>query len=325
MKAKEPLTSVIIPCYNMEAFLPAALNSLLAQTAGNLQILVIDDGSSDGSANVAKEFAARDPRIQLFQKVNGGLSSARNYGLDRATGEFVAFLDGDDFWHPEKVERHLLHFAHHSKIGISYSATQFVGMDGRSLRHSRKPKMARLSPYYLYCRNPITNGSNAVFRREIFDHHRFDETLPNNQDVDCWLRIAFAPPACWEFGGIPERLTYYRVNSGGLSHDFSKHYECARRVWEKSKSYAPEIATQFAGLAEAFQLRFYARRAISARDFQAARSYLRLALEKDARILLREPVQTLVTLLVSLLPFTPGPKLAAIEEDPVRRPGIPPH
>jgi glycosyltransferase involved in cell wall biosynthesis len=286
----------------MEQFLPAALESSIAQTHRALQILVVDDGSRDGTAAVAKTFAARDSRICLLQKPNGGLSSARNHGLDFATGKFVAFLDGDDFWHPAKVERHLAHFAANRSLGVSYSGTRFVNMNGAPMFHSRVPKTHSISKYYLYCRNPITNGSNAVFLREIFDYHRFDESLSNNQDVDCWLRIAFAPPAHWAFGGVPEVLTFYRVNMSGLSNDFSKHYECARRVWEKSKSYAPEIAAEFASLAEAFQLRFYARRAISARDLSSARKYIRLALAKDARIFFREPIQTAATLLAALAP-----------------------
>lgn len=298
------LVSVIIPCYNKAEYLPTALESLIEQTYRNLEILVIDDGSHDESVAVTKAFAERDSRIRLFQKTNGGAGSARNFGIDHATGKYVAFLDGDDFWHPSKVEFHMRHFAANPDLGVSYSGTKFVGADGKPLPHARVPKTSGLSPYYLYCRNPITNGSNAVFLREIFDFHRFDESLPHSEDVDCWLRVAFAPPARWKFGGIPEKLTYYRVHTSSKSHKFSKHYESAKRIWEKSKEYAPEAASQFASLAEAFLLRFYARRAISAKDDAAARRYLRDAFTKDARILLREPLQTAVTLLAAMMPLS---------------------
>lgn len=299
-----PLVSVIVPCFNAARFLSQTLDSLRSQTYRNLEILVIDDGSIDETASIAKAFAERDERMVLLRKFNGGLASARNFGLDHASGKYVAFIDGDDFWAPGKVEKHVAHLEADGGVGISYSGTQYVDSAGEPLRHCRLPKTRSISAYYLYCRNPITTGSTAVFRREVFDYHRFDErmvgALGGNEDVDCWLRIAFAPPRKWKFEGIPELLTFYRINPSGLSHDFDRHLASARYTWAKSFAYAPEIAARYAQLAEAFQLRFYARRAIASKQFTAARRFIWLALRTDPRILIREPAHTGVTLLAAL-------------------------
>lgn len=297
----EPEVSVIIPCFNAEAFLAETLQSVCGQTYRRLQILVVDDGSTDRTAEIAADCVRRDERVRLLTKPNGGLSSARNFGIDHARGKYVSFVDGDDLWHPSKIGKHVAHLGSDEAIGVSYSATQFISATGGKL-HRRFPKMGNLSDYDLFCRNPVTTGSTAVFRREVFEHHRFDETLFGYEDVDCWLRIAFAPPAKWRFEGIPELLTLYRVHSQSLSSKFEQQHESAQRAWKKSFEYAPKQARLFASLAEAFQLRFCARRAIASRNFPAARRLMFRAIKADPRILLREGVRTWVSLLVSLLP-----------------------
>jgi hypothetical protein len=211
-------------------------------------------------------------------------------------------LDYDDFWHPDKIRKHMTHLRQNENLGVSYSGTQFVSENGKLLRHRRIPRTSGLTDYYLFCRNPITNGSNAIFRKEVFDLERFDETIPKNQDVDCWLRIAFTPPRRWKFEGISDLLTYYRFSPTGLSHDFAGHFACNQRVLEKAAVYAPEITARYGSLSQAFQLRFYARRAIATGEKKQARRLLVDALLIDWRILLFEPPSTLATLLLAFIP-----------------------
>jgi glycosyltransferase involved in cell wall biosynthesis len=298
----EPLVSVIVPCFNAEAFMRQTLQSVCGQTYRNLEILVVDDGSTDHTPDIAREFAAADARVRLLQKTNGGLSSARNFGIDHARGKYLSFVDGDDFWHPSKIEKHVAHLEANPEVGVSYSATQFVDQRGQPMRHRRFPKMRNLSDYYLFCRNPITTGSTAVFRREIFDHHRFDETLAGYEDVDCWLRIAFAPPKKWRFEGVNELLTYYRVHPQGISNKADEQFASAQRALAATFSYAPAQAAKYARLAEAFQLRFYARRAVVSRQSHVARRFIFRAIKTDPRILFVEGAKTLVTLVASFLP-----------------------
>lgn len=298
---KSPLVSVIIPTFNGQRFLLSAVQSVLQQTFEHCEIIIVDDGSTDGSHELIERCLQLDSRIRCIRKNNGGLSSARNAGLDASKGEYVAFLDDDDFWHFSKLQKHIEHLEGRPTIGVSYSGTRFVNIDGHPLRHSRIPRCRKLDDFYTYCRNPITNGSNALFRRDIFEVHRFDETLPRNQDVDCWLRIVFGKPR-WELEGVPELLTFYRVNPSGISTDYHEHLECARKVWAKSFDYAPEVARRYASLAEAFQLRFYARRALSAGDKSTAAKFLKEATRANWRFFVREPVSSMATAMGLVFP-----------------------
>ena len=103
-KSNAPLVSVIIPVYNVAPYLEEALESVINQSYNNLEILVIDDGSTDGSEIICEEYAARDKRIRVIYQVNGGLSDARNTGLDLAAGEYIAFLDSDDAYRSNMIE-----------------------------------------------------------------------------------------------------------------------------------------------------------------------------------------------------------------------------
>ena len=105
MDAKKPLISVIVPVYNVEKYLPKCLDSLLAQTWQELEIIVVDDGSPDNSWDIMQEYARRDSRVRPIRQKNGGLSAARNAGVEAARGEWIGFLDSDDYVAPEMYER----------------------------------------------------------------------------------------------------------------------------------------------------------------------------------------------------------------------------
>lgn len=104
---KQPLISVIVPVYNVEQFLPRCVDSILAQTYQNLEIILVDDGARDASGRICDEYAAKDTRIRVIHKENGGLSSARNAGIDAARGEYLAFVDSDDWIEPDTYQ-HML-------------------------------------------------------------------------------------------------------------------------------------------------------------------------------------------------------------------------
>lgn len=102
---KYPLISVIVPVYNVEQYLRQCLDSILNQTYPEIEVLLINDGSTDASDEICREYAERDNRIRYFVKENGGLSDARNYALDRAEGEYVTFVDSDDFLMEQALEK----------------------------------------------------------------------------------------------------------------------------------------------------------------------------------------------------------------------------
>ncbi|WP_293986131.1 glycosyltransferase [uncultured Megasphaera sp.] len=174
--------SVIIPVYNSEAYLRQTLASVLAQTYENLEVLAIDDGSPDGSLAICREFAQKDARLQVFHKENGGVSSARNFGLERAKGEYIAFLDGDDCIDPEMY-------------AVMISVLEETGADLVDCRVV-KERSYTPQPYekgtvevsskpleYLSKKGYFIDSSlNKVYRRELIGATRFDESISYSED-----------------------------------------------------------------------------------------------------------------------------------------------
>lgn len=133
-----PKISVIIPCYNQAAFLPKAISSLQAQTFEDWECIIINDGSTDNTAEVAANIALRDTRIRLIQKINGGSASARDAGIQAAQGEFIQFLDADDTLFPEKLEKQIA-VMEQDNLDISYTAFCFEYSNGERTKANFVP------------------------------------------------------------------------------------------------------------------------------------------------------------------------------------------
>lgn len=160
---KNELISVIVPVYNIEQYLPACIESILAQTYTNLEIIFIDDGSTDGSGRVCDEYAAKDARIRVIHKPNGGVSSARNVGLDAATGTLIGFVDGDDTIAPEMYQILYSNMCEY-KAEISHCGCKIVWRDRVELRGGTSSKM-------------LYNGAQGV--RELLSGQNIEPTLWN--------------------------------------------------------------------------------------------------------------------------------------------------
>lgn len=182
-----PLISVIIPVYNAEPFLPACLDSVLHQDYPSFEILVIDDGSTDGSAAVIDRYAARDPRIVALHQSNAGVSAARNRGLDEARGEYVAFVDADDRVTPTYLSHLLGHEADLVIAGISLlhevsGRTESYGFDCTRMAHTDRERGALFADAEM--RHTTKGPCSKLFRREIIERHRlrFDPRYSYGED-----------------------------------------------------------------------------------------------------------------------------------------------
>lgn len=214
--------SVVIPAYNASRTIAETLESVIGQTHGNLEILVVDDGSTDDTLAIAEAFARRDQRVRPIQQVNGGVAAARNAGIAAATGEFIAPLDADDLWHPTKVERQLQVFHENDdRLGLVY--TWFALIDHRSrvmqLRHRPEHEGEVLAA--LAYHNFIGNGSSAMIRKDALAHSSgYDSTLRarGGQGCEDW-KLYFQIAERYHFGLVPEALTGYRHLDDNMSSD----------------------------------------------------------------------------------------------------------
>jgi len=186
-----PLVSIVMPCYNAARHLERSVGSVLAQTLGEWELLVVDDGSTDESWAVLSSMASRDARIRTFRQRNAGAPAARNRALDEALAPWVAFLDADDTWEPEFLQNMTTALGAAPDAGIAYCGWQQHGLGGGRDTPFVPPDYEateKVEAFLGGCRWPI---HAAVTRRSlIVSTGKFDLTLPTCEDYDLWLRLA---------------------------------------------------------------------------------------------------------------------------------------
>lgn len=302
--------SVIIPIYNVEKYIAVAVQSVLNQTYENFELLIVDDGSPDRSVEICQQFT--DPRIKIIRQKNRGLAGARNTGIRNAQGTYLAFLDGDDLWLPEMLEKNIAHLETSPDVGISFNRSAFIDEAGNELGTYTMPQLKDIDVPCLLRGSPIGNGSAAVIRREVLEAIRFqdnlygsvedfyfDDRFRQSEDIEFWLRIVIQTP--WKIAGIPDVMTLYRVNTASLSANFLKQFESWEKVFEKTRSYAAEKVEPWESMARAYQLRYLARSAVRMQAGEAAVQLINRALSTYWRILLEEPRRTILTWLAAYL------------------------
>ncbi len=183
---EEPLVSVVIPAYNAAAFIERALQSVLAQTWRSFEILVIDDGSTDATASLVQ---AMNGPIRYVHQDNAGASAARNRGIAESRGEFIAFLDSDDEWMPERLEKTIRPLMADPSLGWTWSKAWRIFPDGRREISQERNVSVRLA-WGLYP-PPYAHTPNTLFRRDIFRTcGDFDISFTNYEDHDLYLRVS---------------------------------------------------------------------------------------------------------------------------------------
>ncbi len=205
------MISVVIPTYNRSALVREAVTSVLAQEGVALEVIVVNDGSSDDTSAVLASFGSA---IHSISKTHGGASSARNAGIRAAKGEWLAFLDSDDLWLPQKLRKQLAFLGKHPEFKICQTEETWV-RNGQKLnpkKYHRKPRGYCFPQLLERC---LVSPSAVVIHREIFrDVGLFDESLPACEDYDLWLRVGYRYP----LGLLEEPLT---VKRGGHADQLS--------------------------------------------------------------------------------------------------------
>jgi glycosyltransferase involved in cell wall biosynthesis len=302
-----PTVSVITPAYNVEPYLDAAARSVLQQTYTDLELIIVDDGSTDGTSEIAEQIRLREPdRVRVVTTRNRGAAAARNTALSASRGEFIALLDGDDIWEPEFLERQMAVFAVEPDVDLVTGNARFLGSrrHGEAVRPWPDP------------RPPITLATiigdeeavfiMTVFRRRVFDAiGGFDKSIRTNEDFDYWLRAALAG---FRFGRSSEPLAWYRRRDDSLSADAVRMLRGALHVCRNARPLCADRPER--DLLER-QITYYeteldaamARRALAAGDMPAAAAAL-------AGLHGRRP--SLRTAIAALLARRAAPVLAAL-------------
>lgn len=211
MTAATPLVSVVIPTYNRPEFLPGAVETVLGQTHGECEVVVVDDGSeTDYASDVVASYDDRSTPVRLVTHAdNKGLSAARNSGIEAADGEYVAFLDDDDRWHEAKLARQVAAFDRSDDVGMVSCCVAAVSPDNDFLRSERSKPTGDISREILR-KNVVGTPSRVVVSRACLDDvGTFDESLPTKQDWDLYIRIARE----WRVETLQEVLCYRTVHS----------------------------------------------------------------------------------------------------------------
>ena len=223
-----PSVSVVVPAFNAERTVPDALRSVLAQTFTDVEVIVIDDGSRDGTLAVVGEIA--DPRLRVASFPNGGVATARNHGIPLARGELVAFIDADDRWTPDKLEAQVAALARCPAAGAAYSWTVNVDEAGRERSRQRPVFFEGDVLRELLVENFTCSGSNILVRRAAFESvGDFDTSLGVSEDWELCVRLA----ARWPFALVPRYQVLYRQMPGSVSRDPVVWEEHARRAIEQ--------------------------------------------------------------------------------------------
>lgn len=206
----DKLISVILPVYNEKRFLTQALTSVCLQTYSQLEIIMVDDGSTDGSGVLCDDLAIRDSRIKVIHKENGGLSSARNAGLDVCTGDYICFLDSDDYMEPVCIERlaEVMTQDNYDFVGCLYDHVDEEGRFISVLKYENREFVFDNGDVlrYIGSKNYRACAWAKLYKREVFDDIRYMDGLIG-EDNEVLVRIL---KKCSAIKIIPEMLVHYR-------------------------------------------------------------------------------------------------------------------
>ena len=220
----KPLVSIIVPVYKVEEYLYECIESLLLQTYKILEIILIDDGSPDNSGTICDEFANKDNRIKVIHKINGGLSSARNVGLDQALGEYITFCDSDDVLLSNTISRYVEFLSKYECDVVSCESLLYKNGETEVIDYYHKSNPITLlngeeyiGGFFRYSTD--CSVCNKIYKRSIIGSYRFEEGK-TNEDILFQYDVL---RNCRHIVHINEGLYLYRINETGITHTFNKN------------------------------------------------------------------------------------------------------
>ncbi len=267
MASSPAAVSVLVPVHNAGPLLLQAVQSVLAQTHADFELVLIDDGSTDGCIEAVA--ALGDPRILLLRQPRQGAPAALNRGLREARGELIAFLDHDDLWAPSKLASHLSCFSTYAGTDLTFDWSRMIDEQGTDLGLSSRPWRGTISFEQMLEDFVIGNTSAIVARRQAIEEAGpLDCSLGGLYDLDLCLRVsALRPDNC---RAVPEPLTWYRRHERQMSRDWRQLQADWDRFLRKVPGYAPRPVSAIQPVADANMHRYFAWVACEAGEYGSA-------------------------------------------------------
>ena len=257
----QPLVSVIMPAYNSEKYIGKSIESVLAQDYEKFELIIVDDGSKDGTKSIVEQYAKNDIRIKLLEQANQGVSAARNKGLDTATGEYVAFLDSDDLWDADNLSV-MVQAAECTKSGLVCASMDIINADGTRQKANTAYKDGELMDF-------VTNNNeirffwgigSVIIRRDILEkyHIRFDEGIAIMEDIGFYIKIF----AVTNLKSVPRVMAHYCKHENSATtaaynpHKWEGSVEIFRHAEEYIKKYRLEWIEKYQKIWDYYAYRF---------------------------------------------------------------------
>lgn len=291
-----PVVSIILPVRNAARTLPAALRSAQEQTLAEWELIVIDDGSTDASAEVVRAACKRDGRIRLLHSFGRGAAAARNLGLSLVRARLVAFLNPDDQWMPDKLARHVALLQAEPEIGVAFDRARVVDALGQSTLSTAMPVAVNLKSSDLLCEAPLASISSLVVRRSVFDTvGDFDEQMRFADDLEFVIRVRCL--STWHVQALDEPLTRHTLNPHLRRTDLEAMFRGWQTLMNKVRIYAPDLVAVHYENAQALQWQRLAQHAARLKlPLSQGLNLLSRALRSHPVTWLRQPLLALSTL-----------------------------
>ncbi|MGD1703491.1 glycosyltransferase [Dapis sp. BLCC M229] len=229
------LISVVIPVFNGQNTIKKTIESVLNQTWKDYELIIINDGSTDSTEEVISNIS--DPRIKVFNYPNAGPSASRNRGTTIASGKYISFIDADDLWTPDKLEKQLQKLEENPQAKLAYSWTNYIDESDNFLYPGGHITANGNVYEKLLLNNFLENGSNPLIDRQaLIEIGGFDESLFAAEDMDVWFKLAFK----YEFVAVPSPQILYRLSTNSLSTNLARVEKQTLEVIDRSFSRAPE-------------------------------------------------------------------------------------
>lgn len=229
--------SVVIPTFNSAAYIEQTIKTVINQTYKNFEIVFSDDGSKDNTPDIIENFMGQFPEVKykILRNPHQGPGATRNTGVFNATQEWIAFLDSDDHWMPEKLE------LMNSKILDTKCDLVFHNEQAHNVNTNQRSTLdhtgllkRNLDPFISLYRENYLSPSATVLKKDLFiKAGGFDVTLPSAQDYDLWLRVSQTPNVTFET--VNKELSIYTIRDGSITSNINKRFECMLKIYEKYK------------------------------------------------------------------------------------------